>query len=110
MDNGLSKLQAQETNDDLKQLGDIIQEDFTKRSAQITVNGSALVKAKKSESSVETKLLEPNKLVPYRPNVYGLDQARRDCRFEMIKIVREVSIRKIYGDASNVWPGGCRYA
>ncbi|KAJ6563946.1 hypothetical protein B0H19DRAFT_849774, partial [Mycena capillaripes] len=27
---------------------------------------------------------------PYPANIFGLDKARRDCRFEMIKIVKEV--------------------
>lgn len=38
--------------------------------------------------------LEPpmpsNPLHAYSADLYGLDQAKRDCRFEMIKIVREV--------------------
>lgn len=36
------------------------------------------------------KPLPPNKLEPYTPSVFGLDQAQRDCRFEMIRIVRKV--------------------
>ena len=38
----------------------------------------------------------PNALVPYRADIFGLDRARNDCRFEMIKIVREVR-RFVYG-------------
>jgi hypothetical protein len=34
--------------------------------------------------------IAPNPLVPYKPSIFGLDKARRDCRFEMIKIVKEV--------------------
>ncbi|KDQ06256.1 hypothetical protein BOTBODRAFT_121779 [Botryobasidium botryosum FD-172 SS1] len=34
--------------------------------------------------------LPPNDLAPYKPTIFGLDKARRDCRFEMIKIVKEV--------------------
>ncbi|KAJ3545184.1 hypothetical protein NM208_g2634 [Fusarium decemcellulare] len=37
-----------------------------------------------------SKPLPPNQLITYPASVYGLDQAQRDCRFEMIKIVREV--------------------
>jgi hypothetical protein len=36
------------------------------------------------------KPLKPTKLVPYKGDFFDLDKARRDCRFEMIKIVREV--------------------
>lgn len=32
-------------------------------------------------------------LSPYEPDVIGLDKARRDCRFEMTKIVNEASVR-----------------
>ncbi|KAJ5294392.1 hypothetical protein N7508_009213 [Penicillium antarcticum] len=37
------------------------------------------------------KPLPPNEVVPYRGDLFDLDKARRDCRFEMIKIVREVN-------------------
>jgi hypothetical protein len=43
----------------------------------------------KSRESVEAPL-PPNALTPYPDNIFGLDKARRDCRFEMIKIVKEV--------------------
>lgn len=36
------------------------------------------------------KPLESNKLEPYAADLFGLDEARTDCRFEMIKIVAEV--------------------
>jgi hypothetical protein len=36
------------------------------------------------------KPLPPNEVVPYRGDLFDLDKSRRDCRFEMIKIVREV--------------------
>lgn len=36
--------------------------------------------------------IPPNKVVPYGGDIFGLDKARRDCRFEMIKIVREVCV------------------
>ncbi|CAI7660111.1 unnamed protein product [Penicillium glandicola] len=35
--------------------------------------------------------LPPTELVPYKGDFFALDTARRDCRFEMIKIVREVN-------------------
>lgn len=34
----------------------------------------------------------PVKLDPYPNTILGLEMARKDCRFEMIKIVKEVSI------------------
>ncbi|WPB03372.1 uncharacterized protein RHO25_008011 [Cercospora beticola] len=53
----------------------------------------ALVKYQRELAAEERKLLqplEPNEVKVYEPDLYGLDQAHTDCRFEMIKIVREV--------------------
>ncbi|KAK6526634.1 hypothetical protein TWF694_005215 [Orbilia ellipsospora] len=36
------------------------------------------------------KPLPNNKVEPYDPDIFGLEVAARDCRFEMIKIVKEV--------------------
>ena len=59
--------------------------------SQAVVNAPIL----KSRKGVLEPPLPPNNLVPYKPTKFGLDKARRDCRFEMIKIVREVNR---YGD------------
>nr|RBQ86854.1 hypothetical protein FVER53263_13019 [Fusarium verticillioides] len=56
-------------------------------------------------------VLEPpmpaNALQPYTADLYGLDHAKRDCRFEMIKIVREVKAvsldPQIATDATRIW-------
>jgi hypothetical protein len=37
-----------------------------------------------------------NSVEPYTPDVFGLEDAAKDCRFEMIKIVREVSHRATF--------------
>ncbi|KAG5644903.1 hypothetical protein DXG03_007455 [Asterophora parasitica] len=51
--------------------------------------------------------MPPNELVPYKGSIFGLDKARRDCRFEMIKIVREVDAvaedPKVACDPKRVW-------
>ncbi|KAJ7093719.1 hypothetical protein C8R44DRAFT_989861 [Mycena epipterygia] len=51
--------------------------------------------------------LPPNTLTPYAANIFGLDKARRDCRFEMIKIVKEVDAvakdPKVAIDPSRTW-------
>ncbi|KAJ7700955.1 hypothetical protein B0H16DRAFT_1332585 [Mycena metata] len=51
--------------------------------------------------------LPPNALTPYPANIFGLDKARRDCRFEMIKIVKEVDAvaqdPKVAIDPSRTW-------
>ncbi|KAJ7847168.1 hypothetical protein B0H13DRAFT_2238801 [Mycena leptocephala] len=51
--------------------------------------------------------LPPNVLTPYPANIFGLDKARRDCRFEMIKIVKEVDAvaqdPKVAIDPSRTW-------
>ncbi|KAF7352090.1 hypothetical protein MVEN_01171800 [Mycena venus] len=51
--------------------------------------------------------MPPNNLVPYDGDQFGLDQARRDCRFEMIKIVKEVDTvavdPRVACDPSRTW-------
>ncbi|KAF7344070.1 hypothetical protein MVEN_01696600 [Mycena venus] len=51
--------------------------------------------------------LPPNALKPYPATIFGLDKARRDCRFEMIKIVKEVDAvahdPKVAIDPSRTW-------
>ncbi|KAJ7483182.1 hypothetical protein FB451DRAFT_101262 [Mycena latifolia] len=43
-----------------------------------------------AELSLEGKAM-PNDLLPYKASIFGLDKARRDCRSEMLKIVREMN-------------------
>ena len=49
-----------------------------------------LVNLAASTWSPPERPIPPNDLVPYKASIFGLEKARRDCRFEMIKIVREV--------------------
>ena len=42
------------------------------------------------------KAMKPNPCVPYPPDLLGLDKARQDCRFEMIKIVQEVGSSRCF--------------
>jgi hypothetical protein len=61
--------------------------------AQKTSQDSAtlvLTSTKSQALDVIEKPLPANKVAPYDPDVFGLEVAARDCRFEMIKIVREV--------------------
>ena len=44
-----------------------------------------------SGANGKEKVNKPNPCVQYAPDLLGLDKARQDCRFEMIKIVQEVS-------------------
>ncbi|KAK6497175.1 hypothetical protein TWF506_004650 [Arthrobotrys conoides] len=57
-------------------------------------NDRALVPIRQNWSSAGVKVIEkplPNNQVElYGPDIFGLEIAARDCRFEMIKIVREV--------------------
>ena len=53
---------------------------------EVSKDATALVK----RGSLQEEPLAPNSLKPYAPSLIGLEQARRDCRWEMIKIVKEV--------------------
>jgi DNA primase len=52
----------------------------------------ALIKSSSWDSqTILEEPLPPNKVEPYPADAFGLDKAARECRFEMIKIVREVN-------------------
>lgn len=54
--------------------------------------------------TLEEPLL-PNRLEAYAGDLFGLDLAKRDCRLEMIKIVKEVSqidILQLYQGTNNL--------
>lgn len=45
--------------------------------------------------------LKPNEMMPYDGTLLGLDKALRDCRWEMIKIVKEVSLAPVASNLTN---------
>ncbi|KAK7454045.1 hypothetical protein VKT23_011558 [Stygiomarasmius scandens] len=51
--------------------------------------------------------IPPNDLVPYKANIFGMEKARKDCRLEMVNIVREINAvaedPKVAGDPSRTW-------
>ncbi|KAK7454066.1 hypothetical protein VKT23_011579 [Stygiomarasmius scandens] len=53
------------------------------------------IQLNRTSSTATTRFLgtpiPPNDLVPYKANIFGLEKARRDCRLELVKIVREIS-------------------
>jgi hypothetical protein len=53
------------------------------------------------------KPLQPNHVEPYTADIFGLESARRDCRFEMIKIAQEIDAvtidPKVALDSSRKW-------
>jgi hypothetical protein len=55
------------------------------------------------------KPLPINKFEPYKADIFGLEKAAHDCRFEMIKIVREVgkTLMSIcyYRGTNMIWKG-----
>lgn len=93
VDVGISSLEARESNEDLEEVGKQAKADYEQRLQRY----KSVMDQKTARNHVATPVdvdgepLEPNKVIPYKANVFGLDQAKRDCRFEMIKIVREVS-------------------
>ncbi|KAK4197962.1 hypothetical protein QBC40DRAFT_332216 [Triangularia verruculosa] len=62
-------------------------ENFNKYKAAVQKSGSY----QQQEDLVLAEPLPPTKVEPYAADAFGLDEAARDCRFEMIKIVREVN-------------------
>ncbi|KAF2805523.1 uncharacterized protein BDZ99DRAFT_423807 [Mytilinidion resinicola] len=93
---GQSKYHPRKSDDNLITYGKNFQEDYDLRTKAFEEESkTALARPGAYAGIVLEKPLPPNELQPYIPDIFGLDKARRDCRFEMIKIVREV------GEVSN---------
>ncbi|KKY14619.1 hypothetical protein UCRPC4_g06666 [Phaeomoniella chlamydospora] len=98
VDNGVATVKAREKNNSLTAYANDFSTAYSdqlklyedskkpqKDDAQIIeVYGST-----ETTKKVMEKPLPPNKVAAYDPDIFGLDKAKRDCRFEMIKIVRE---------------------
>ena len=85
VENGQSMLESKPEIFELRELAENAQKNYEEE----------LVAYEKKKAEAEgtqglSPPFPPNKLIPYRPDLFGLDKARKDCRFEMIKIVREV--------------------
>ena len=93
MDKGLMKIQQLEEQDGLASYRDAFKQSYEERMEAFR---EAEKDAKKNPRQYRDLVLQPpmppNDLRAYPADLYGLDHAKRDCRFEMIKIVREVSI------------------
>ncbi|KAJ6479052.1 hypothetical protein C8R45DRAFT_833116 [Mycena sanguinolenta] len=80
-----------------KQMGEYQQKQRALQAAPTTTDPKATQPAPQqiapvvaAQQALPDAPMPPNNIVPYKGNLFGLDVARRDCRFEMIKIVREV--------------------
>ncbi|OCK80670.1 hypothetical protein K432DRAFT_416534 [Lepidopterella palustris CBS 459.81] len=92
LDHGLAAIKARESDKNLEAFAALNKEDYDKRMAKYTEAKQALSRASGAYSEVTLEEpLPPNEVKPYPADLFGLDKARRDCRFEMIKIVREVN-------------------
>ncbi|KAH6880762.1 hypothetical protein B0T10DRAFT_519137 [Thelonectria olida] len=92
IDQGVSTVSKREPTDKLISYREQINADFDKRMASYEDAKRAL--AARSEYQDQITLEQPlpaNKVDPYPADAFGMDSAARDCRFEMIKIVREVN-------------------
>lgn len=67
------------------------QKDYEDRMQKFNAAKDALAKSGAQNQVVLEEPLPANPCVPYDANDFGLDVAQRDCRYEMIKIVREVN-------------------
>ncbi|KAF7324485.1 Major facilitator superfamily MFS-1 [Mycena kentingensis (nom. inval.)] len=73
-------LKAQPTKEEFKTRAAKAMEDYNKR----------LQAYQASPPAGSSPPMPPNAIKPYDPSIFGLEEASTDCRFEMIKIVREV--------------------
>lgn len=67
------------------------EQDYKDRMVRFNAAKAALEKSGTLSQVTLEEPLPANECKPYDPDDFGLDKAQRDCRFEMIKIVREVN-------------------
>ncbi|KAH0174052.1 hypothetical protein KCU67_g971, partial [Aureobasidium melanogenum] len=108
LDKGLSKVQRAEEEDGLATYRASFAQSYKERlelfqKAEKTIQENP----SKYRDVVVEPPMPPNALQAYTADLYGLDHAKRDCRFEMIKIVREVKAvsldPQVATDPSRIW-------
>ena len=91
VDRGLMELQRADEHEGLAAYRESFVQSYQKRlKAYKEAQKTILAQAWRYRGAVLEPPMPPNALTAYTPDLYGLDDAKRDCRFEMIKIVREV--------------------
>ncbi|KAF2421478.1 hypothetical protein EJ08DRAFT_641341 [Tothia fuscella] len=90
LNRGVAQTRKRSSNDKLREYGKLVAADYKTRMDRYNKFKEALKKAN-GDSGLLEEPLPPNAVVPYESDAFGLDVAQRDCRFEMIKIVREVN-------------------
>lgn len=108
VDKGLMTVQKSEEHTGLASYRDSFKTSFkTRMDAYEAAKALALAKPAQYGDLILEPPMPPNALVPYPADLFGLDHAKRDCRFEMIKIVREVNAvsldPKVATDYSRIW-------
>lgn len=84
-----AEISKKEQDDKEAQYKALVEARKEQQNSQALVPYTATAKRTQDLPPVE-KPLPNNKIEVYDPDVFGLEVAARDCRFEMIKIVREV--------------------
>ncbi|KAK2593759.1 hypothetical protein QQS21_008520 [Conoideocrella luteorostrata] len=108
VDKGLMIVHKAEEQAGLASYRDSFTDSFQKRMEKYeAAQKLALAKPNEYGDLVLEPPMPPNKLIAYAADLFGLDQAKQDCRFEMIKIVKEVNAvsldPKVATDSSRLW-------
>ncbi|CAG7557898.1 unnamed protein product [Fusarium equiseti] len=108
VDKGLMKIQKLEEQDGLASYRDAFVQSYQERmEAFHKAEKDAKENPRRYRDIVLQPPMPPNGLRAYSADLYGLDHAKRDCRFEMIKIVREVKAvsldPQIATDPTRIW-------
>ncbi|MCJ1287569.1 hypothetical protein MMC26_006921 [Xylographa opegraphella] len=92
VDRGTSKLRRREGSEKLSSYGNLVKADYDTRMVKYNKIKTAIERSTEFNGQITLEEpLPPNEVEPYPADSFGLDKAARDCRFEMIKIVREVN-------------------
>lgn len=91
MDKGLVTVKKADEQDGLAAYRDRFAQSYQKRwDMYKEAEKSVLANPERYRDIVLEPPMAPNALQAYPADLFGLDYAKCDCRFEMIKIVREV--------------------
>lgn len=91
MEHNLARIETRTSNSNLASYGKNFKIDYDKRFEKFEAKKALMTTAREQSLVTLEEPLTPNLLEPYAADIFGLDKAKADCRFEMIKIVREVS-------------------
>ena len=92
LEHGFAQIEARSSNKNLICYADNFNTDYSKRLDKFKEAEKSLIATARGQAQIILEEpLPPSSMEPFDADIFGLEKAKVNCRFEMIKIVREVS-------------------